>query len=60
MEIPKLVVKVETEQQEELLRIVIPDKMAGRFLAFVGQQLEGIGAVRCPAAAQAITPASKG
>ena len=51
--IPKLVVKVETEQQEELLRIVIPDNMAGLFLAFVGQHLEGI-------VTQAITPAPKG
>lgn len=52
MEVPKLIIKVETQQQEELLRMEIPDKMAGRFLAFVGQQLEGI-------VAQAITPASK-
>ena len=40
--IPKMVVKVETEQQEELVRLVIPVNMAGRFLSFVGEQVEGI------------------
>lgn len=52
MEVQKLVIKVETQQQVELFRMEIPDNMAGRFLAFIGQQLEGI-------IAQAITPASK-
>jgi hypothetical protein len=42
METPKLVIKVETEQQEELLQLVIPARMMGRFMTLVGQQLAAL------------------
>ena len=42
MEVLKLVVKIETEQQMELLQMRIPANMAGRFMVFIGQELEAI------------------
>lgn len=49
MENPKLVVKVENDTGDELLRAIITADMAGRFLENIGSQLRFLSGAVAPA-----------